>query len=1006
MRNIFNSFSDKLVFTSRRSMIFITLSSLLLLFIIPALLYVWSKEIDKNIETQRLRTIKTISIFAHNSIKNIIARKVNGEISQEEAIQQISERLRSMIYQDEFGDNYVFLGKYDGTLLVQPFFPERENVNQWNLKDVRGKYIVREIIQVAQRSPEGDFYYYYYPSPYSKEEEEKISYVIGLPEVECFLGSGIYLRQSRLQTQALFQRVAFWSVIIGLLIILLYLVVIQSLRQHNKRLLQEIQQRQRVEKALKENEQRIMQALDSASHGIFDWDVTNYKVYLTPTWYTMLGYEPNNMPSTTTFLFSIIHPQDRENTEQIINTVFQPGCDDFSFEARMHRKDGEYQWMYVHGHVAERDETGEPLRVLGTHIDIHQRKLAELALAQNQARLNAIFETSSVGIALANLQGKFIHVNQRMLDMTGYTQQELLQLTNTDITYPEDIPVSKEKMRALLEGKISKYSIEKRYVRKDGSIFWVELHVSPIYSPNGSIEAFSGFVIDIHEQKLVQTALTKTETRFKKFFELPLVGAAITDAQQHWIEVNDKLCEMLGYSRKELLSLSWLDITPQEDKFNELAQIEKAGLNPQESFVNISKRYLRKDGQIIHARVSTYCVRQPDGSPDYYISLIEDITQQQLAEEALRASEQRFRELVQLLPLVVYETDREGRFTFVNQQGLELFGFPHNFDYTQKTALEMIVPADRERARQNLQRVIIQRIHSKTEYTCLRQDGSTFPAFLSSAPLIVQGETIGIRGILLDITERKAYERVLQESKEQLEERVKERTAQLQAALDELGAFSYSVSHDLRAPLRRIDGFAHILLEEYINQLPEEAQDLFQRIIVNINRMGQLIDDLLYLSRVTRAELRRTTVHLSELALNIFQQMSVQQPDRQVSFKVEPDLIAFADENLIQIVLENLISNALKYTSKQPHAIIEFGRTFQEGESVFYIKDNGVGFNMEYADKLFSVFQRLHSNQEFEGNGVGLATVQRIIVRHGGRVWAEGYPEKGATFYFTLPQYI
>jgi signal transduction histidine kinase len=242
----------------------------------------------------------------------------------------------------------------------------------------------------------------------------------------------------------------------------------------------------------------------------------------------------------------------------------------------------------------------------------------------------------------------------------------------------------------------------------------------------------------------------------------------------------------------------------------------------------------------------------------------------------------------------------------------------------------------------------------------------------------------------------------LRTAHDQLEQRVQERTAQLAATNKELEAFSYSVSHDLRAPLRSIDGFSLALMEDYADRLTEEGKDHLQRIRAATQRMGMLIDDLLNLSRMTRAEIRKEVVNLSILAHSVSASLREAQPDRQIEFRIEDRLEARADPRLVQVVLENLFGNACKFTSKRSSACVEFGRLRHNGSYAYFVRDNGAGFDSAYATRLFGAFQRLHAASEFPGTGIGLATVQRIIHRHGGEIWAEGAVEKGATFYFTL----
>jgi light-regulated signal transduction histidine kinase (bacteriophytochrome) len=261
---------------------------------------------------------------------------------------------------------------------------------------------------------------------------------------------------------------------------------------------------------------------------------------------------------------------------------------------------------------------------------------------------------------------------------------------------------------------------------------------------------------------------------------------------------------------------------------------------------------------------------------------------------------------------------------------------------------------------------------------------------------------VSLVGTVEDVTERKRAEDERLRLNEELERRVRERTAQLSAANQELTAFAYSVSHDLRAPLRGIDGWSLALLEDCADRLDDTGRQYLGRVRSEAQRMGRLIDDLLALSRVTRAEMRTEPVDLSALAEAILGRLRTAYPDRQAEVVVQPDLFARGDPTLLEQALTNLLENASKFSAARSPARIELGRTDVDGRSAFYVRDNGAGFDMAYSDKLFGAFQRLHRSSEFSGTGVGLATVQRIVHRHGGEVWAEAKVGEGASFYFTL----
>jgi light-regulated signal transduction histidine kinase (bacteriophytochrome) len=264
------------------------------------------------------------------------------------------------------------------------------------------------------------------------------------------------------------------------------------------------------------------------------------------------------------------------------------------------------------------------------------------------------------------------------------------------------------------------------------------------------------------------------------------------------------------------------------------------------------------------------------------------------------------------------------------------------------------------------------------------------------------GKPLRVIGAIVDVSERKRAELEVLRSNANLEQRVHQRTIQLEAANKELAAFSYSVSHDLRAPLRGIDGWSLALLEDYDAKLDDGARQYLNRVRSETQRMGHLIDDMLQLSRVTRDDMKVDPVDLTLLANSISAKLRAAQPERSMEFFIEPDLIASGDGRLLEIALTNLFGNAVKFTGTRDKAFIEFGKLEKEGEMAFYIRDNGAGFDMAYAGTLFGPFQRLHKVSEFPGTGIGLATVQRVIHRHGGRVWADARVNCGATFFFTL----
>ncbi|MBK8899732.1 MAG: PAS domain S-box protein [Anaerolineaceae bacterium] len=371
-----------------------------------------------------------------------------------------------------------------------------------------------------------------------------------------------------------------------------------------------------------------------------------------------------------------------------------------------------------------------------------------------------------------------------------------------------------------------------------------------------------------------------------------------------------------------------------------------------------------------------------------------------------RQSDQQFRLAVEASPGAIILVNQAGKITLVNAQAETLFGYTREELLGKK--VEMLVPeqfnAHHVQDRDAFFAAPTARpMGAGRDLYGRRKDGRQVPVEIGLNP-IQTNEGRFVLASIIDITERKQAEAEIHKMNRELEQRVAERTAQLQVANKELKAFAYSVSHDLRAPLRSIDGFSLALLEDYADSLNDEAQNYLQRVRAASQRMAQLIDDLLALSRLTHSELRPETVDLSGMVQTIAAELQLTEPERNVTFVIAPAAAVKADVPLLRVALENLLNNAWKFTARHASACIEFGLEKRpSGETIYFVRDDGAGFDMTYIDKLFGAFQRLHTPAEFPGTGIGLATVLRIIHRHGGQIWAEGAVEHGATFYFTLP---
>ena len=371
----------------------------------------------------------------------------------------------------------------------------------------------------------------------------------------------------------------------------------------------------------------------------------------------------------------------------------------------------------------------------------------------------------------------------------------------------------------------------------------------------------------------------------------------------------------------------------------------------------------------------------------------------------LEAAAERHRAVVDTAPDGIITIDERGTVETVNRAAEKMFGYGEA-ELVGENVSGLMPEPDCSSHPGYLERYLATNeariIGIGRDVTGLRRDGSTFPMHLSVAEMRIAGER-RFTGIVRDITGRVAAEAQVRALNDDLEERVQERTLALEVANRELEAFSYSVSHDLRAPLRSVGGLSAMLVEDHADELGPDARGLLGRIRAAAERMGELIDDLLGLARISRAEIRREDVDLGAIAARVASDLREADPGRSVEFHIAEDLRASGDPRLLRVVLENLLGNAWKFTRDEPAAVVEFGARGGNGTTEFYVADNGAGFDMAYVDKLFAPFQRLHHVDEFEGTGIGLATVQRIIRRHGGEVRAEGAVDDGATMSFTIP---
>jgi len=620
----------------------------------------------------------------------------------------------------------------------------------------------------------------------------------------------------------------------------------------------------------------------------------------------------------------------------------------------------------------------------------------------HEEQLRQILDVAPDAIMVSDQDRKIELVNKEAEAMFGYTRAQMIGLDMLIVVPPRLHRSFTDRRSAMLAASDSgkeRAERESFSVRHDGSEFPVVVRhqVATLAGRKVIVSA----IRDITEQRAAAQRLMESEARLRVLLDSAPDAIVVSELDGAIRVVNAATEAMLGHGRGQLIGQSITVITaPQRQSLmmeNRRKLIERyrsgdRALDERESVVRT------REGREFPVRLRQ-TVTTVDGRP-MLLSVIRDISEGQAQQRAIAESEARFRLLSESAPDAIVVSDYQGRIVMVNGEAEKLFRSARA--ELIGVQVQTLTP---ERLRADLievRRMIFARAEAgesipPRETFARRSDGSEFPIAARHSVAEMDGRKIMISA-LRDISDQRAARQKIEE----LNERLKRDNAALAAVNGELEAFSYSVSHDLRTPLRAIDGFSQALVEDCADKLDEAGRSHLERIRGATQRMALLIDDLLKLARVTRGELNVGDVDLSAIAGEVVRDLRERAPGRAVEIAIAPGLAARGDARLMRVALENLLANAWKFTDGRTPARIEFGRTGDNGDAAYYVRDNGAGFDMAYAGKLFGAFQRLHDAGKFPGAGIGLATVQRVIRKHGGRIWTEAATDKGATFFFTL----
>jgi PAS domain S-box-containing protein len=624
-----------------------------------------------------------------------------------------------------------------------------------------------------------------------------------------------------------------------------------------------------------------------------------------------------------------------------------------------------------------------------------ERKRIEEELRRSEERNRVVIDTANEAFIAADAEGRITDWNRQAELTFGWSRAEaigqLLAQTIIPTQYREAHTEGLRHFLATGQGPVLNQRIEMTALHHDGHEFPVELTITAIRL--GPTYIFNSFLHDITARKQVEQALRKSEEKFRLLVEgVQEYAIYMLDPIGRVTSWNSGAESIIGYQTQEIIGQHYSRFFSQED-------IERGKPAQQLTVAAGEGRYegedwrVRKDGSRFWANVVITALRDAAGNLIGFSKVTRDVTER-------KQSEARFRGLLETAPDAMVIANSDGRIELVNSQTEQLFGYPR--DELLGQPVEKLVP-ERFRVFHSAHRAgyssnpQVRPMGAGLELYGQRKDGTQFPVEISLSPQETP-EGVLVSAAIRDVTARKQTEEALVRQKAELARS----NMELAAANKELEAFTYSVSHDLRAPLRHISGFSQILAEEFGPRMDARAQHCLQHVQKGVQGMGQLIDDLLNLGRVGRQTLKEQPTDLNSLVAAVLADLKPETERRQIEWQIGPLPSVKCDPGLVKLLFANLLSNAIKFTRHQERATIQVGQMKMEGEQLFFVRDNGVGFNMRYADKLFGIFQRLHRQEDFEGTGVGLANVRRIIHKHSGRIWAEAEPYKGATFYFTL----
>jgi len=797
--------------------------------------------------------------------------------------------------------------------------------------------------------------------------------------------------------------------VIGGEIYLIFRIFIARIQNKNEELERSVQELSESKGDLFEYVQRFDLSLKAINAGLWDWYLEDNSEWWSPRFYELLGYEDGEIePSYNTFLNILLHRDDKEKVVDAVEQHLKSGAL-YKLEIRMKNKSGEYRWFETVGQ-ASFDADGNPVRMVGSIIDIDERKQIEHDLEASNEKIQR-------GMALLSETQQAAKIGSWEVDlgtMIAFWSDEVYRIheveKGTPIKVEEGINFYREDFRPVIQNAINN-AIENRsswdeeciLLTKTGKEIWVRAIGHPVFE-DGQLTGLRGLFMDIDETKRKTLELDETYEKLQLSVEAGQIAIWIWDMKTNELDWNDQAYDVFGVTKDFEPTFEKFSSMIHPDDLNYVVESSQKSIETGDKF-DIQFRFNKGNGDEIILSGRGDIVRDEEGNPIQMIGINMDITDRNEMVENLKRQESQLRSFVEQAPAAVAMFDKDMKYITVSNkwyehnriEGQSIIGKSHYDVLPQvKKRKDWLKIHNRVLAGEELSK-------GKDQFT--RIDNSEVWISWTAIPWHnADGEIGGMILYVSDITKEVEYTEELENEIEARTQQIRKQAENLEQVNKELESFSYSISHDLRAPLRSINGFSDILMEDYAEQLDEEGKRLMGIVKESAVTMGQLIDDILEFSRLGKKKIQKSEIDMTKLFESVCEVETGSYSDKQIDLKIDDLPNAQGDVALIKQVVVNLVSNAFKYSSKEDKIVINIGLDqSEENEVAYFIKDNGTGFKMEYHDKLFGVFNRLHSKNEFEGTGVGLAIVKRIINKHGGKIWAESEEGKGSIFFFSLP---